>query len=59
MERFKLDILALISEEVHHHLKIPLVRDVTGHDIEVCPVEEDLPQEFERLTFRHIVIRQD
>ena len=47
MERLELDVLALISEQVHHHLEIGLVRDVARHHIEVRSVEEDLAEEFE------------
>jgi len=47
MERFELDILAPISQEIHHHLQVCLVRDVSSHDVEVCPVQEDLTQQFE------------
>ena len=42
MESFKLNILALISKKVHHHLKVSLVRDVTCHHVEVGPIEENL-----------------
>ena len=42
MESFKLNILALISKKVHHHLKVGLVRDVTCHHVEVGPIEENL-----------------
>lgn len=42
MESFKLNVLALISKEVHHHLKVGLVRDVTCHYVEVGPIEENL-----------------
>ncbi len=34
MECFKLNILAFISEEVHHHLKVGLMANVAGHDVE-------------------------
>ena len=42
MESFKLNVLALISKKVHHHLKVGLVRDVTCHHVEVGPIEENL-----------------
>lgn len=44
MEGFELNVLALVSEEVHHHLEVRLVRDVARHDVEVGPVEQDLPE---------------
>ena len=42
MESFKLNVLALISEEVHHHLEVGLVRNVACHHVEVGPIEENL-----------------
>jgi hypothetical protein len=38
MERLKLNVLALIPEQIHHHLEISLVRDVFSHHIEVGPI---------------------
>jgi hypothetical protein len=55
----ELDILALVAQEVHHHLQISLVRDVAGHDVEVCAVEEDLAEELEGLAFCDVVVGQD
>jgi hypothetical protein len=57
MESNELDVLALVPEEVHHHLKIRLVRDIAGHDVEVRPVDENLAEELERLAFRDTVVR--
>jgi hypothetical protein len=59
MERLELDVLALISQQVHHHLEISFAGDVSRHDIEVCTVEENLAQEFEGLAFRHVVGREN
>ena len=47
MEGVELDVLALVAEHVHHHLEVRLVRDIARHDIEVCPVEQDLAQQLE------------
>ena len=38
MESLKLNIPALVSEHVHDKLEVGLVSDVSGHDIEVCPI---------------------
>ena len=38
MERLKLDVLALVTKEIHHHLEISIVRDIARHDIEVGTV---------------------
>jgi hypothetical protein len=56
VERLKLDVLALISQEVHHHLEVRFVGNVLGHDIEIGSVKKDLPQQLERLSLRDIII---
>ncbi len=38
MECLKLDILALVSEQIHHHLQIRLIRNVPSHYVEICAV---------------------
>jgi hypothetical protein len=38
VERLKLDVLAPVAKEVHHHLQVRLDGDVAGHHIEVCPI---------------------
>jgi len=45
MECLELDVLALISKEVHHHLQVGFVGNVAGHNVEICPIEQDLAQE--------------
>lgn len=57
MKRLKLDILALVPEHVHHHLQVSLVGDILGHNIEICPVEQDLSEELKRLPLGYIVLR--
>ena len=56
MEGLELDILALIPQEVHHHLQVRLVCDVPCHDVEVCPIQQDLAEELQRLSLRDIVL---
>ena len=56
MESLKLNVLALVPEEVHHHFEVGLVGDVPRHYIEVCSIKEDLAQQLERLSFRNVVI---
>jgi hypothetical protein len=56
VERLELDVLALVPQEIHHHLEIRLVRNVLCHDVEVCAVEQDLAEQFERLALRDIVV---
>ena len=55
MERFELNVLALIAEEVHHHLEVDIVRNVARHDVEVGTVQKNLAEKFEGLPLRHIV----
>jgi hypothetical protein len=59
MKRLKLYILALIPQQIHHHLQVRLVRDVFGHHVEVGAVEEDLAEEFEGLSFGDVVGGED
>ena len=47
MERLKLNVLALITEEVHHHLEVGIVRNVARHDAEVGTIQKYLAEEFE------------
>jgi hypothetical protein len=38
MERLKLDVLPLVTKEIHHHLEISIDRDVARHDVKVGTV---------------------
>ena len=44
MERLELNVLALVAQQVHHHLQVSVVGDVPGHDREVGAVEQDLAE---------------
>ena len=59
MEGLELNVLALIPKKVHHHLEIRLARDVPGHHVEVRTIQEDLAEEFERLTLGDVIVRED
>lgn len=59
MKRLKLDIPALISQKVHHHLQIGFRGDVSRHDIVVGPIKKNLAEQFKRLSFRHVIGRKD
>ena len=59
MERLELNVLALVTQHVHHHLEIRVVGNVARHDVEVCAVEEDLAEELERLTLCDVVVGED
>lgn len=59
MERLELDILAPVLEQVHHDFEVLLVGNVPSHDFKVCPIEQDLAEEFERLPLCDIVGRLD
>lgn len=57
MERLKLDVLAFISQEVHHHLEVGFICDVACHNVEVGAIQEDFTKELQGLAFCHIVAR--
>ena len=59
VEGLELDVLALVPKEIHHHLQIRLARDIPGHHVEVRTVQEDLSEEFERLPFGDVIVREN
>lgn len=59
VEGLKLDVAALVPEQVHHHLEVGLVGDVARHDLVVGSVEEDFSEELDRLAFGDVVGRED
>ena len=59
MERLKLNVLALVPQEVHHHLEVSFVRDVSGHHVEVGAIEEDLAKQLQGLPLGDVVGRHD
>lgn len=40
VECFKLDVSAVISQQVHHQLQVLCPTDVPRHDSEVVPIQE-------------------
>jgi len=48
-----------IPKKVHHHLEVSFDGDVPRHHVEIRAVEEDLAEEFERLTFCDVVGAED
>lgn len=59
MKGLELDVLALIAEHVHDHLEVVVDGDVAVHDGKVGAIEEELAEEFKRLTFGDVVGRLD
>lgn len=59
MERFKLNVTALVSQQVHHHLEVGLVSDVTRHNGVIRSIEQDLAEKFDRLSFGDVVGGED
>lgn len=59
MKRLKLDILALISQQVHHHFQICVIGNIPGHHVEICAVEENLAEELKRLPLCDVVAGHD
>ena len=47
VEGLELNVLALVAEEIHHHLEIRFARDIPGHHGEVRTIQKDLPEEFQ------------
>jgi hypothetical protein len=47
VESLELDVLALVSKHVHHHLQVAFLSNVSSHDIEIGTVEEDLAEQLE------------
>ena len=44
MEGLELDVLALVTEEVHHHLEVSIIRNVACHNVEVGTVQKYLAE---------------
>ena len=56
MKSLKLNIPTFVSQHIHHQFQVIRVRNVLGHDIEVCPVKKKLAKEFKGLALRHVVV---
>ena len=56
VESFELDVLALVSKHVHHHLQVGFLSDVSGHDVEIGTVKEDFAQELKGLALGDIIV---
>jgi hypothetical protein len=54
VEAFVIDHLSVISQQLHDDLEMFARVHVLRHDIVVCPIEQDLAQELDRLALRHI-----
>lgn len=50
MERFKLDVSAVVSQHVHHQLQVLCPTDVFCHDSEVVSIQEKFPKELKNYT---------
>lgn len=55
VESFELNILALVAQQVHHQLEIFLRRNVSRHHVKVCSIQQNLSQQLQRLSLRHVV----
>lgn len=45
VEGFKLDVPAVVSQQVHHQLQVLWFTDVFGHDSKIVPVQKKFPKE--------------
>ncbi len=59
VECFELDILTLVTEEIHHQLQVRLRSNVSSHDSEICAVEQDFSQQLQRLPLGDVVLGVD
>ena len=59
MECLKLNVFALVSEQIHHHLEVRLVGDVARHHVEIRTIQQNLSQQLQGLSFRDVVLRHD
>uniref|UniRef100_A0AAG5CUF7 Uncharacterized protein n=1 Tax=Anopheles atroparvus TaxID=41427 RepID=A0AAG5CUF7_ANOAO len=57
VERFELDVARLLLQHVHHQLQIIRIGDVLRHDREVVAIEQQLAQQLQALSPRHVVLR--
>ncbi|KAI3487715.1 hypothetical protein L1887_48321 [Cichorium endivia] len=57
VEGLKLDVLAAVAQQIHHHLEVVLARNVARHDGKVGAVQQDLAEQLERLSLGDVVGR--
>lgn len=56
MKGLELDVLALIAQQVHHHLQVVLIGNEAGHDRKVGAIEQDFAEKLEGLSFGDVVV---
>ena len=59
MESLELDVLALVTKQVHHHFQVGFIGNVPSHHIEVGPIQENLAKKLEGLALCDVVSGQD
>ena len=57
VEGFELDVAAPIAQHIHHQLEVLRIGNILGHDGEIMTVQQEFPQELERLSLRDVVFR--
>jgi hypothetical protein len=55
VERLVLDVLALISEQVHRQLEVFRGVNICQHDIVICAVEQNFAEELDGLSLGNVV----
>jgi hypothetical protein len=55
VERLKLDALAAVFQQVHHHHEVLDVADVPHHEVHVRAVQQQVTQQLDGLPPRHVV----
>ena len=59
MERLELDVLAPVAQQVHHHLEVRFICNISRHDVEIRPIKKDLAEQLQRLSFGDVVRGHD
>jgi hypothetical protein len=59
VEPLVVDHFSVVSQQPHDDLEVIAGINVLCHDIVICPVEQNLPQQLDRLTLRDIAFRLD
>lgn len=59
VEPLVLHHFSVVPQQIHTQLQVISSVNVCGHDIVVCPIEEDLSQQLDRLPLRNVRARFD
>lgn len=57
VESLELDVATPVPQHVHHELEVLRIGNVFRHDGEIMTVEQEFPQQLERLSLRDVIFR--